>query len=542
MQLFIARSLLVTAPLSLRRCTLPVEAALKPVKNVRLFGDLPLPLPVSERLLKFTVKAPTKIQASVMMPISRGEHAVIHAETGSGKTYAYLLPFLSSLHASRPCQLLIVVPSRELAVQTAATIERLWEHHGTQRAFLLTTTTESAETLAERLSISACPVVVATPRPLFALVQHLAGTTRLHSRRALRAPRSKALCTFAEHLLAVVIDEADAILLSKRLAVEGPPRQHVHDTASRHGAMTAPARFTLPAARALQALFIIRGVAPLGARGRSSHGDKKFGSGHRAERLQLVAASATVSYRLGREIARLLDLKKPDEVPVHSEAGNGALEGKRATGQRGRAGVSVPRAIRHAWVGVDSHAAKVATAAAVLRQLRPAATLLFIRDDARIAAACEALRAAGVDAVPLKEAMGLSADEHSAKSFLDVGKCFEGALMREGGDEESTDDTKPARAPQVLVSTTASARGLDMPMVDCVLLYGLPSSADSYVHLAGRTGRCGRDGHVVSLLAPEENSQVGLLTRQLGVSFKPFALAEVVVGTAAIAEDAERFS
>jgi len=72
----------------------------------------------------------------------------------------------------------------------------------------------------------------------------------------------------------------------------------------------------------------------------------------------------------------------------------------------------------------------------------------------------------------------------------------------------------------VLVSTENSARGLDLAGVDCVLLYTLPSAADQYLHLAGRTGRQGRSGEVVSLLSPHETGPLGTITRQLGVSIK----------------------
>ena len=41
------------------------------------------------------------------------------------------------------------------------------------------------------------------------------------------------------------------------------------------------------------------------------------------------------------------------------------------------------------------------------------------------------------------------------------------------------------------------------------------------MHLAGRTGRQGRDGAVVSLLTPEQEPALGTITRQLGLSIKP---------------------
>jgi len=76
------------------------------------------------------------------------------------------------------------------------------------------------------------------------------------------------------------------------------------------------------------------------------------------------------------------------------------------------------------------------------------------------------------------------------------------------------------QGPRVLVSTMSSARGLDLCEVDCVLLYDLPSAADQYLHLAGRTGRQGRAGQVISLLAPHQEGMLGTITRQLGVSIK----------------------
>ena len=55
------------------------------------------------------------------------------------------------------------------------------------------------------------------------------------------------------------------------------------------------------------------------------------------------------------------------------------------------------------------------------------------------------------------------------------------------------------------------------------MLYELPDSADSYLHLAGRTGRQGRKGSVVSLLTTDESRDLGRITRQLGLSIKQHA-------------------
>ena len=53
-----------------------------------------------------------------------------------------------------------------------------------------------------------------------------------------------------------------------------------------------------------------------------------------------------------------------------------------------------------------------------------------------------------------------------------------------------------------------------------MLLYSLPRAADQYLHAAGRTGRQGRVGAVVSLLTPDQANELGRITRQLGISIK----------------------
>jgi superfamily II DNA/RNA helicase len=558
-----------------------------------VFGDLPLQPSTSAVLREQGVTKPTPIQQAAMMRLYRGESAVLHSATGSGKTLAYLLPLLQRLHVSKPGQLLVVVPSRELAQQTAAAVEWAWPHHGTQRAFLLTATAATAPELAEAMRKAACPVIVATPRPLLSLVRHMAGTDRIYSRRAIRVDGQE-LASFAARLRAVVLDEADALVLSRQIAVAGPPkvlrggRAAWRDPvkAGRAGARPAagdgagggaapaaeferPETFTLPVPRSVQALLNARPVVvSRGAgRGRATQGGGGRGRAKPAPPLQLVACSATVSYRLTAEMARLLSLDNMADLPVITETD---APTKRRTGERGRGAVGIPRAIVHSWVPVSSRDAKAAAAAAVLRALAPAVALYFVRDDEPVAAAIAVLRREGMDARALHEALGIDAPTVSAAGYFELQRTLKqllggptGGAAREvplaadtltppvtdtlpahaptadttpvhtnvGADAAATAVATPAAvadapaspppAPLVLVSSIGSARGLDLGgEVECVVLSSLPDAADTYLHLAGRTGRCGRQGRVVTLLAPEERGSLGKITRQLGVSIR----------------------
>ncbi len=69
----------------------------------------------------------TPVQEQVIPPIIAGRDIIAAAQTGTGKTAAFLLPvihkLLSEPHAAHTINAMIIVPTRELAVQIAQTLE-----------------------------------------------------------------------------------------------------------------------------------------------------------------------------------------------------------------------------------------------------------------------------------------------------------------------------------------------------------------------------------------------------------------------------------
>ena len=61
--------------------------------------------------------------------------------------------------------------------------------------------------------------------------------------------------------------------------------------------------------------------------------------------------------------------------------------------------------------------------------------------------------------------------------------------------------------PTLLVSTTVSIRGIDLPDLSHVFIWGVVD-ANSYLHASGRVGRFGRPGRVVSVLEDEQSEGV----------------------------------
>ncbi|KAG7202950.1 hypothetical protein KM043_010087 [Ampulex compressa] len=71
---------------------------------------------------------------------------------------------------------------------------------------------------------------------------------------------------------------------------------------------------------------------------------------------------------------------------------------------------------------------------------------------------------------------------------------------------------------QVLISSDALARGLDVPDIQLVVSYDLPKHVKGYIHRAGRTGRAGKQGTAVSVVTPK---QAGILKQMLSTAHKP---------------------
>jgi len=82
-------------------------------------------------LLQNGIGEPTPIQKETIPVILEGKDVVGQAQTGTGKTLAFVLPLLQKVDAERDAvQGLIVAPTRELAIQITAEVRKLTEALG----------------------------------------------------------------------------------------------------------------------------------------------------------------------------------------------------------------------------------------------------------------------------------------------------------------------------------------------------------------------------------------------------------------------------
>ena len=94
------------------------------------FRNLNLNTPLYNALDDLGFTTPTPIQEEAFNVVASGKDVVGIAQTGTGKTYAYMLPILKGLPYSKQDnpRVMIMVPTRELVVQVVEDIEKLTKY------------------------------------------------------------------------------------------------------------------------------------------------------------------------------------------------------------------------------------------------------------------------------------------------------------------------------------------------------------------------------------------------------------------------------
>ena len=105
------------------------EQRLKDEQRLPGFGELGLSAPILEALAAVGYETPSPIQAKTIPLLLSGSDLLGQAQTGTGKTAAFALPVLEriDLRQTSP-QALVLVPTRELAIQVAEAFQRYAAH------------------------------------------------------------------------------------------------------------------------------------------------------------------------------------------------------------------------------------------------------------------------------------------------------------------------------------------------------------------------------------------------------------------------------
>ena len=95
------------------------------------FADLGLPQSILNSLIELGYESPSPIQAESIPILMEGKDLLGQAQTGTGKTAAFALPLLTNLNPKQHSpQLLVLAPTRELAIQVAEAFQRYSRNMG----------------------------------------------------------------------------------------------------------------------------------------------------------------------------------------------------------------------------------------------------------------------------------------------------------------------------------------------------------------------------------------------------------------------------
>ena len=126
----------------------------------RTFADLGLSPEILQSIKEVGFEHPTPIQAAVIPPALEGKDIIALAQTGSGKTAAFVIPLAQRLMHGGGLRALIVSPTREIALQTQAFLELFGKNHDLNAACLI----GGVKMKGQLTAVKADPdIVVATP-------------------------------------------------------------------------------------------------------------------------------------------------------------------------------------------------------------------------------------------------------------------------------------------------------------------------------------------------------------------------------------------
>ncbi|MDR1129169.1 MAG: DEAD/DEAH box helicase [Treponema sp.] len=399
------------------------------------------------------ISSPTLVQALVSPRLLAGESLFFSSATGTGKTFAYLIPIFQRLlapaasasvsaPAPRPAggpRALIAAPTYELCSQIKAEADFLLQGAAASPGDAF-----PGDAFPGRLKAALLIGGGNTARQIDGLRKEKPDILIGNPGRLLQIARlGKLRLGMLEYL---VLDEGDR-LVSPELAEETG-----------------------------QLLRFIRESRP----------------GGEEKRLLVTACSATLSVKTREKILGLLDAEKTPGLPGNSPGGFSSgnfpfieAPDRSVLGER----------IQH-WAIFSEKRKKIDTLRSFLAAAKPRKALVFTGEAGEPGNILSRLQY-----------------RHIAASALFGG-------MDKNSRKQALEDFRKNRV-AVLVSSDLAARGLDIAGISHIIAMDVPQNSDAYIHRAGRTGRMGKAGIMLTIGDADEMRRLAKLEKKLGIVIYP---------------------
>jgi ATP-dependent RNA helicase RhlE len=126
------------------------------------FSELPLSSALQQKLAAAQFVTPTPVQAQALPPALEGKDVLATAQTGTGKTLAFLIPIIEMLMREpvRQVNALVLLPTRELAMQVHEQYEALRSKNTPKASLVIGGVNEKGQIQGIRVGAG---LVIATP-------------------------------------------------------------------------------------------------------------------------------------------------------------------------------------------------------------------------------------------------------------------------------------------------------------------------------------------------------------------------------------------
>ncbi|MDR2865062.1 MAG: DEAD/DEAH box helicase [Spirochaetaceae bacterium] len=440
---------------------------------MKSFSDLGLEPRFSNLLLSRSIKEPSAIQEIVIPKILEGRNIIFSSATGTGKTFAYLLPILQKIdsripvyegEASPPLRTCgsplpplqgLAPPNPQVFHEEKSSTPKIYEPKA--QALILSPTIELASQIKHEVDF-----LLSRPENTLNSILIVGSASKEKQIDAIKKKKGNFISGNASRILQlihekkarfdniryVILDEADRLLSDEMFDQTKELLSYIN----RHRS----------------------------ARTKDRSAEERGGAlPRRALSYQLIACSATIPEKTKEKIARLFDSGPPDDLVFVSSHTRDILQNY----------------ISH-WVIWGGEREKLKSLSSFLSVVHAKRVLVF------------------ADRVE---------EVHKTAGFLQSHKVKAAALYSGMDKKERKDALEKFRSGsiEVLVSSDIAARGLDVPDIKYVVSLGAPKEADVYVHRAGRTGRAGKKGIIVSIGSESELLRLASLEKKLGIAMCP---------------------
>ncbi|CAH1984200.1 unnamed protein product [Acanthoscelides obtectus] len=448
------------------------------------FGDLEIHKYIMSNLAKIGFTTLTNVQEKSIPVVLKGDNVLIRSQTGSGKTLAYAVPILDALQSITPrlqrsdgVQAIIIVPTRELAMQTHELFGKINTFQWIVVGHLCGGENRNTEKNRLRKGVH---ILIATPGRL---LDHMLHTNAFKT----------------DNVRCLVLDEADQLL---DMGFKKDIMRIVQEIDSKHTSYNPMNLLKSSHKKFGEETENIEDETEIASTETQPLRDPK------SKKRQTILLSATLT----KGIAELADFTMKGHTYIDAS--------DEFTSNFSHDVMIIPNTVQQKFV-ITHVKHRLFTLSAMLLSLTKKCSKMFVfmgtsaMVDFHYELFTNFLAKMPVNRGKMKSGdvlvlEGMEDESDDEEEILDVEFFKLHGSMEHSARKEVFKGFREVKK-GILLCTDVVARGIDVPTADCIVQYNGPLKIEDYLHRVGRTGRAGKSGFSYIFLTHEEQDFVAMM-------------------------------